>query len=268
LNNPPLSLAKQYQDKVLWKLTIPGEFPAFLRNPDFPMNVTVAKTLSAKAPPAKVPPTKAPTTKPLSTRTDEDTKQRILHEAQALFFRFGFSQVTMDETAERLGMSKKTLYRFFPSKEDLLQEVTRAHLEECDQELTAICRQEGVDPLEKLKRYLNYLTALYAKMSEALLYDLQRHAPEIWNQVEGKRQECLNTHFGALIKEGRQKGHFRKDVDERLFVLIYSHVLRDILNPQVLSELPFKPNQVFDTVVKVLFQGLLTDKARTEYHVK
>ncbi len=219
---------------------------------------TVAKTARTKRTPRKIAPTKS----------DVDTKQRILLEAQALFFRLGFSQVTMDETAERLGMSKKTVYRFFPSKEDLLQEVTRVHLEECDQELTAICRQAGVDPLTKLKRYLNYLTALYAKMSGALLYDLQRHAPEIWNQVESKRQACLNTHFGALIKEGRQKGHFRKDVDERLFVLIYAHVLRDILNPHVLSELPFKPNQVFDTVVKVLFQGLLTDKARTEYHVK
>ncbi len=202
------------------------------------------------------------------SKTDEETKKRIMEEAQGLFFRFGFSKVTMDEAADSLGMSKKTLYRFFPSKEDLLQEITRAHLAECDCQLTAILKQADVDPLEKLKSFLNYVTDIYAKMSDALLHDLRRHAPEIWQMVEDHRQKCMQTDFCALIKEGRQKGRFRKDVDERLFVLIYAHVLREILNPEVLTGLPFKPNQVFDTVVKVLFEGLLTDKARMEYHAK
>jgi AcrR family transcriptional regulator len=201
-------------------------------------------------------------------KTDEDTKKRIMDEAQALFFRFGFSKVTMDEAADSLGMSKKTLYRFFSSKEELLQEITRAHQGQCEAELTAICIQPDVDPLERLKRYTNYVTAIFAKMSDALLHDLRKHAPEIWHSVEEHRQDCLNKHFSALIKEGRQKGQFRKDVDEKLFILIYSNVLRSVLNPEVLSGLPQKPSQVFDTVVKVLFEGLLTDKARTEYHAK
>lgn len=199
-------------------------------------------------------------------KTDEDIRKRIMEEAKALFFRFGFTKVTMDEAADSLGMSKKTLYRFFPSKEDLLQEITRDHLHQCDGELTSILKQADLDPLEKFKRYMNYVTAIYAKMSEPLLHDLRKHAPEIWQMIEEHRQKCLHNDFGALVKEGRHKGVFRKDVDERLFILIYSTLLKDVLNPEVLSGLPFKPSQVFDTVMKVLFEGLLTDKARMEYH--
>jgi AcrR family transcriptional regulator len=199
---------------------------------------------------------------------DEDVKQRIMTEARSLFFRYGFSKVTMDEAAEALGMSKKTLYRYFPSKEELLAEVTGAHMEECDSELKAICNRHEISPLERLKLTMTYITGLFSQMSEPLVHDLRRHAPEIWKQVEQHRQKNIENDFGALIKEGRQKGQFRKDVDERLFILIYSHVVRDILNPETLSGLPFKPSQVYDTICKVLFEGLLTDKARAEYHAK
>ena len=201
-------------------------------------------------------------------KSDSETKCRIMEEAKALFFRFGFSKVTMDEAADSLGMSKKTLYRFFPSKEDLLLAVTSEHLDQCNTEINSILKNKDMDPLEKLKRYVNYITAIYAKLSEPLMQDFRKHTPEIWQMVEEHRQKCLRTDFGFLIKEGRQKGVFRKDVDERLFVLIYSHLLRDIMNPEVLASLPFKPNQVFDTVSKVIFEGLLTDKARMKYHAQ
>jgi AcrR family transcriptional regulator len=199
---------------------------------------------------------------------DEEVRQRILKEVRALFFRYGFSRVTMDEVAEALGMSKKTLYRHFPGKEDLLQASTACHLDECDAELKVICGRKDLSPLERLKLTMSYYNTLFNEMSEALVHDFRRNAPEIWKRVEERRQKNITSDFGALIKEGRQKGQFRKDVDEGLFILIYSHVVRDILNPETLSTLPFKPSAVYDAICKTLFEGLLTDKARAEYHAK
>lgn len=199
-------------------------------------------------------------------KLDQDVKQRIMMEARGLFFRYGFSKVTMDEAAEALGMSKKTLYRYFPSKEELLEEVTAAHMEECDSTLKGICRREDISPLEKLKLTMAYITGQFSRMSEPLMHDLRRNTPHIWKRVEEHRQKNIESDFGSLIREGRQKGLFRKDVDERLFILIYSGVVRDILNPETLSGLPLKPSQVYDAICKVLFEGLLTDKARAEYH--
>jgi len=200
--------------------------------------------------------------------TDIQVRKRILAEARGLFFRYGFSRVTMDETAEALGMSKKTLYRYFPSKEELLEAATTDHIEECNGELKAICGRKDLSPLERLKLTMSYCNGIFSEMSEPLVHDLRRHAPEIWKRVEEQRQKTIELDFGALIKEGRQKGQFRKDVDERLFILIYSNVVRDILNPETLSSLPFKPTVVYDAICKTLFDGLLTDKARAEYHAK
>jgi AcrR family transcriptional regulator len=202
------------------------------------------------------------------TQHEAEVRRRILKEVRGLFFRYGFSRVTMDEVADSLGMSKKTLYRHFPGKEELLEAATTDHLEECDAELKGICERKDLSPLERLKLTMSFCNTIFNAMSEALVHDLRRNAPEIWKRVEERRQRNIATDFGALIKEGRQKGQFRKDVDESLFILIYSHVVRDILNPETLSTLPFKPSAVYDAICKTLFEGLLTDKARAEYHAK
>jgi AcrR family transcriptional regulator len=201
-------------------------------------------------------------------KSEAGTRKRILDEARELFFRYGFSKVTMDEAADKLGMSKKTLYKHFPSKEDLLGAVAADHIKECDDEVRVLCTKKGVGPLEKFRGLMDYCAAQYAKMSDSLVHDLRRSAPEIWKQVEESRREHIFTEFGALVKECRQKGIFRKDVDDKLFLLIYFEVVQKILHPETLSSLNQKPSQVFDTVVKVLFEGLLTDKARAEYHAK
>ncbi len=51
---------------------------------------------------------------------DIEIKDRILSRAEEMFLKFGYSKVTMDEIAANIGMSKKTLYKFFPSKEELV----------------------------------------------------------------------------------------------------------------------------------------------------
>lgn len=201
-------------------------------------------------------------------KSEQDIRKRIMEEARELFFRYGFAKVTMDEAAEKLGMSKKTLYKHFPSKDDLLEAVTEDHIKECDDELRALCRAKDGDTLSKFRRLMDYVAAQYSRMSDSLVHDLQRSAPGIWKRVEESRKDHIFTEFSALIKEGRQKGIFRKDVDDRLFILIYFEVAQRILHPETLSGLTYKPAEVFDAVVKVLFEGFLTDKARAEYHAK
>lgn len=55
---------------------------------------------------------------------EETIRKRILETAKEFFLEFGYKKVTMDEIADSLGMSKKTLYQYFPSKYELLSAVT------------------------------------------------------------------------------------------------------------------------------------------------
>ena len=50
-------------------------------------------------------------------------KDILLSEIEGLFFRFGIKGITMEDIAKKLGKSKKTLYKYFKSKEDLIRDL-------------------------------------------------------------------------------------------------------------------------------------------------
>jgi AcrR family transcriptional regulator len=197
---------------------------------------------------------------------ESDVRHRILAVARSQYMRLGFSAVTMDETAEAAGVSKKTLYRHFPGKDGLLQAVTQSHMEECRSCLQSIYGNGKLGPVRRLRGMMDYVAGIYREISVSLVHDLRRCAPEVWRDVENLRRAHIENDFSALLREGRAKGHFRKDVDARIFLLIYAEVVQRILNPESFARLKIAPARLFEAVCKVLFEGILTDKARREYH--
>jgi len=195
-----------------------------------------------------------------------DMRRRILDVAREQYMRLGFSAVTMDETAASAGVSKKTVYLHSPSKEALLQAVAHESVEACNAAMRAILHDASSEPRLRLKRMMDYVAGIYGEMSGALVHDMKRSAPEIWQEIESGRQKLIQEDFSALLKEGRTKGDFRKDVDTQVFLLIYAEVVRHVLNPAVFAKLNMTPTRVFETTCRVLFEGLLTEKARKEYH--
>lgn len=195
-------------------------------------------------------------------------QERILNTARDQYMKLGFSRVTMDETASALGISKKTLYLHYGSKEDLVRAVCESHQAKIEAALKAIHQDAQLSPLEKLKQQTSYVAKVYSELSPSLIHDLQRSQPEIWKSIQDNRQRCLETDFLGLIVEGQQNHTFRSDIDANLFLKIYGTVIEGILHPSVLAELPYPPNEVYESLARILFEGFLTDSARTDYHEK
>ena len=207
---------------------------------------------------------------PVNTRTVDvraaGLRRRLLEVSKEQYMRLGFNAVTMDEIAAATGISKKTLYQHFPSKESLLQAVAQESVESCNAQLRAILLDASTAPVVRLRCMMDYVAAMYSEMSVALVHDMQRSAPEIWQRIEAGRQRLITEDFSALLREGKTRGDFRKDVDTQIFLLIYAEVVRHVLNPSTFARLKIAPSRVFESVCKVLFEGLLTEKARKEYH--
>ena len=195
----------------------------------------------------------------------EEISRRVLDTACQQYMRLGFNAVTTDETARAAGISKKTLYQHFASKDELLRNVVRENMEKHNAAIRSICRDQECSIGKRLKRMMNYLSGLFGELSPAMVHDMQRSAPHVWADIEKNRQRSIQEDFGALLKEGRERGDFRKDVDPQIFMLIYAETIRNVINPQAFAQLGVPPARVFETVYKVLFEGILTEKARKEY---
>ena len=189
---------------------------------------------------------------------------RVLREARARFLRVGFSAVTLDELASELGMSKKTLYRFFPDKEALLRAVVVDFQKEMAAGLDGILENPKSDFVEKLTGMMRFLAERLSTMSPAAMADIRRHAPQVWSQIEEFRRQGAFLRLGSLIREGMRQGYLRKDIESAdLVLLVYIEVIQRVLAPEQLSRMGLTPDQAFRTLRRVLLGGLLTRHGRT-----
>jgi AcrR family transcriptional regulator len=171
----------------------------------------------------------------------------------------------MDEIAANIGMSKKTLYKFFPGKEALVKEMISTMKCAVDDHIDLVWNNESMNFMDKLKSVMNFIGKQTTRLHGPLLEDLHKNVPEVWNEIHDFRKANAVKRFTAFINDGVENGVFRKDIDRQLIVLFYLHAIQGMINPETLSQLPYSANQVFDAIIRIIFEGILTEEGRHEY---
>ncbi len=145
----------------------------------------------------------------------------------------------MDDLAEELGMSKKTLYAHFESKMALLQAVIEAKVRSADADLEQIAAESALNFPAALHHLLACLRQHSEELQPSFLRDIAREAPELFKMVQMRRSELIQRHFGKLLAEGRKAGMIRKDKDiaTDLMIEILIGATTSLINPQRLTEL-------------------------------
>jgi AcrR family transcriptional regulator len=197
--------------------------------------------------------------------TELETKHRIFDTAAKSFLKYGISKVTMEELADEMGMSKKTIYKFFPSKENLLRELLHEMKNETVCHCNVILHQTNIDFVEKLKQLLTYIGERYSKWSPHFISDIRKNSPEVWKEVEQFRTTQIFEDFTRLINEGVEQGVFRKDINQHIIVMLYAGATQHLVNPETLSQHSFSAAEAFENIIRIIFEGIFTNKGRETY---
>jgi AcrR family transcriptional regulator len=195
---------------------------------------------------------------------EDMVRQRIVAGARRHFFAQGFRAVTMDDLAEELGMSKKTLYVHFPGKTALLEAVFTDKFGEVERELGEVAGAYTSDFLGGLHEMLACIRRQMAEIQPPFLRDVRRGAPELFRRVETRRRGLIQRHFGRFLAEGRRTGIIRKDVSPQLIIEILLGAVEAIMNPQRLTELDITPKVGFSSILAVVLEGIVTEKGRSK----
>jgi AcrR family transcriptional regulator len=197
-----------------------------------------------------------------AAESSAEIRRRVVATAQARFMASGFSAVTMDDIARELGMSKKTLYEFFPGKKDLLRATNRLKNETCEAEFRAIAREEK-EFFARARRTFGYIARLYSRLTPAYLTDIRRNVPEVWAEIQEFRRTRVRSHMLALLDQGIAQGVLRKDLDRESLVRLYLTMTSALLYPEISGWEPGEQiTPIFETFVRVYFEGLITDAGR------
>jgi AcrR family transcriptional regulator len=199
------------------------------------------------------------------TKADEEKRKKILERARAQFLTRGVSSLTMGEIASLQGISKKTLYRFFPNKEALVTTAVEEKISELGAEIAAMAARRDVAFPVRLREILQIVTHQLGAIGDTLIRDLYYHEPRLWERIDGFRRDYVLAVVTRLLEEGVKTGYIRGDIDGRLVSVLFINSFSAVMNPAQFVKLPFPPSELIDAFIRILFGGILTEKAQRQF---
>ena len=199
-------------------------------------------------------------------RRDQRIRKRILDQARTLFFRKGYRKVSVDEIASSISISKKTIYKHFRSKKEILEETFGLYKENITEDINRILENQDLSFPEKLKMVLSSIGVNLGGMNAILFRDIQEYVPDLWDKIRTYKYEAAYLRFNRLIEEGRKYGYIKKEVNRAVVVVLYASAIEYLLDPVFIKNLPEELNHeipslaidVFDNAIKIIYEGILT----------
>ncbi len=201
---------------------------------------------------------KAAGVRPASARRGTlSTRRRVLEAARAHFFHHGFRNVTMDDLAAELGVSKKTLYAHFPGKDALLEAVLNDKFARVSSRLAEVQANSLGDFGGALQAMLGTMREELAELRPPFVRDMRMKAPHVFERLQKRRAKLIETHFGALFRAGQRSGDVRRDIPSTLMIESILAAIQAIMNPAKLAELQLSPREAFAGVIGIVLRGVL-----------
>lgn len=194
----------------------------------------------------------------------DQERTRILNYAVNKFHAEGFYKTSMDEIARDLQMSKKTIYKYFQSKEILLEAVAGWLMSESKEHIDSILSsKESV--VVKFTKIINIYNSKVLKCSDKWFTDLQIHAPRLWQKIDEFRTNRIYQVLSELIDEGKNEGLIDKEIPTCVIVSTYNSSMRSMINYKFLYENDISVNDAVNHGMQLLLNGILTKKGRQQF---
>ncbi len=149
-------------------------------------------------------------------------RNKIIQKSTDLFLKLGFKSVTMDDIANEMAISKKTIYTHFKNKTALVKECTHNVLHNITTGIDEICSLEQ-NPIEELFEIKKFVMGTIEAEQSSPQYQLQKYYPEIFEGIKEshfeKMMECTRKNLRRGIDQGLYRSNLDIDFISRLYFL-------------------------------------------------
>ncbi|HRE41970.1 MAG TPA: TetR/AcrR family transcriptional regulator [Ignavibacteria bacterium] len=195
---------------------------------------------------------------------ENNDQNKILLFAHDKFIREGFQKVSMDEIASELSMSKKTIYKYFDSKDILISSVCDLRIDAIKSKIEQILELDS-DCISKFE-LIGEMHANFTKdCSQNFIKDLKIHAPELRIKFEEFGEEYTAKVFGKLLDQGKKENLIDPKYPNSIVVEIFNASMMCSKNPDFLITNGLSMKETFEFVTDILFTGLLSSEGRKRY---
>lgn len=193
-----------------------------------------------------------------------DDLNKIIEESENKFFRYGFYKTTMNEIASDLRISKKTIYKFFPSKDDLVSAIAMHFMNEMKNKIIPALNSDK-NAIEKLGELTNILTIVTKKIPSERMEEIKRLYPNLWNKIDRFRTEMMFGNITKVINQGKEEGLFI-DYPTQIIMNVLVAAVREVVNPDFILNNNFSISEAARYALKIIIGGILTPKGKKEFN--
>lgn len=185
-----------------------------------------------------------------------ELKERILEYSEKEFYANGVRQVKMDNIANYLSISKRTLYEIYPTKEDLLLECVKKHDKTYESRIEQYIEESNPNAIEIIIFSYKIKLEHFLQLNPLFLEELCKYKRVI-NYFDARDKE-RDTNFEWLFNRGVEEGFFRKDLNPRIISNMFTVSLKEAIDNELYKE--FGMEYLFRDIVFTLIRGICTIK--------
>ncbi|WP_046243962.1 TetR/AcrR family transcriptional regulator [Hymenobacter terrenus] len=188
-----------------------------------------------------------------------EIKDRILHHAQNLFMRNGIKSVSMDDIAADMAMSKKTLYKWFENKDQIVLGMMTHHLDSTQRECTSLIEAAG-SAIDELFRMMEWMKQQFTNIHPSIFYDLQKFHAEAWKLWMVHKHEFILSQIIDNLRRGIAEGLYRSDLDVEVLARLRLAEIELLFDATLYPPQRFGAERVSVALVEHFMLGVATIK--------
>lgn len=185
--------------------------------------------------------------------------QRIVENAEEMFFKYGIKTITMDDIARQLGMSKKTIYQHFEDKDKLVELLIANHIAK---NTTEICSYQTIakDAIHEVILSMKHLGEMFSKINPTMFYDLFKYHHESWKLFREFKNTKLAQFIESNLKRGINEKLYRNDISIKTLAKLRIEEVEMGFNQDVFPPDQFKIVEVQIELLKHFLLGISSIK--------
>ncbi len=186
-------------------------------------------------------------------------KRDIIVSASSLFLQYGYKAVTMDDIAEHMHISKKTIYVYFSDKTSLVRSAVFHVFEEVKNKIITV-QSSFENPIIALYEIKKIAVEVLGKKDKSPQYQLQKYYPSIYIEIRKKELSALGETFKMNLKKGMESGLFRTSIDTEFITRIYFNGFRGLRDIELFPPQDTDIDSVIGKYIDYHLRAIVTPK--------
>jgi TetR/AcrR family transcriptional regulator, cholesterol catabolism regulator len=203
----------------------------------------------------------------IKTVSMEQSLVKILEKVRDLFFKYGVRSMSMDDICRETEISRKTIYKIFTSKNDLVEKLLELERENFEIIFNTDKFDGEVNAIDILLMVSKDVSNKFSDISPSMTFDLKKYYPDIYHKHVEERIEFIFEKIRINLVKGINQGVYRDDLSVELVSRLYIRRLIDLHNPEFFPADKFSFQTLFDVMFDNFIRGIANEKG-IEYYEK